>query len=109
MGEFRYTGRLGSGVGISAACVKKNMLLRFAEERRGEFDLARLHDINSFLVAFCRDAGAGVGGDGDGFFRVEGFEEEGVRDDADVGAEAEEQDFFAVLDDLGEQIGRAHV
>lgn len=66
----------------------------------GDFNLTCLHDVDGLLMTFRGDAGAGRGIDEDMFFRVEGLEEEGVRDDADIGAKTEEQDFLAVFDDL---------
>lgn len=54
-------------------------------------------------MTFRRHAGAGRGIDENTFFRVEGFEEEGVRNDTDIRAEAEEQDFIAVSHYFGER------
>ena len=54
-------------------------------------------------MTFRRHAGAGRGIDENTFFRVEGFEEEGVGNDTDIRTEAEEQDFIAVSHCLGER------
>ena len=62
-----------------------------------DIDLAHFHGVKGILVALGSDAGAALAVDGDVFFGIEGFEQQGVGDHADVGAEAKQSDVLVIL------------
>lgn len=71
-----------------------------------DIDLAHFHGFQGPLVAFRRDAGAARGVDANFFFRIKGFQQHGVGNDADIRTYSHEDD-AVVFRCFGDQIGAA--
>ena len=69
------------------------------------FDLAHRHGLEGCGVAVGGDAGAAGGVDRDGFLGEEGLQDEGVGDDADVGAKTDQFEFVTVFEVAGAPSG----